>query len=302
MLIPPVRRRRNEQGRSPSNMPARQWTSCVKRPRWVTATVCTWTVIRTWTRCVAAPIIKRTVRNWTNAIRVRRSPLPGSCNFWSKRCRKSRRSTAVPRTTVAETRSLRTQTPSLPGFVDKYLAFADSHRLSPEAITALLWVMETTSHYRSQPAITKQREKALAMFERDHLQKPEFLQVCQKLGEDPTVDCQSLLRAAVTKHSERDSAPPPASSWPTPWPRKRRTNTPRTCSGAELAYQAEQQLEQLLKDYPEVVVGSTTMRETAQDKLFRCGISPSAAPLRRLPGTTWRASRSSSATTAARSW
>jgi thiol-disulfide isomerase/thioredoxin len=134
-----------------------------------------------------------------------------------------------------------------------------------------MWVLENTSAAAGgrQTAQAKLRRRALEALERDHFQKPEMADVCQRLAETPAPDIEELLRAAAAKHKQRDVQG--LAGYALALSLARQSEQARATSASEaeaLLKKAEEQLEQLGKDHASVTLGRTTLGEAAREKLY----------------------------------
>ena len=109
---------------------------------------------------------------------------------------------------------------------------------------------------------------ALEMLARDHLQKEEMVQVCQRLSEAPSPDCEELLRVALAKHSHPDVQG--LAGYALSLSVARRAEQARSrapAEGAELHKIAEKQLEEVIQKHGSVPTGKTTLGEVAKARL-----------------------------------
>jgi thiol-disulfide isomerase/thioredoxin len=172
---------------------------------------------------------------------------------------------------VAEKKRAQTRMPRVEPFAERFLQFAQAHRDSPSAVQALMWVLENTRAPAGgrQTAQAKLRQWALEALERDHFQKPEMADVCQRLAETPAPDFEKLLRAAVARHKQRDVQG--LAGYALALSLARQAEQARATSTSEadaLSRKAEEQLEQLVKDHASITLGQTTLGEAAREKLY----------------------------------
>ncbi len=145
------------------------------------------------------------------------------------------------------------------------------------ALHALVWVItagETDDDEGTRrtlprgPAVTKLRHRAIAVLERDHLQKPEFGDVCQRLLRVSLPECDRLLRAAIKKHAQADVRGLASYALAVSLARQagqlRGQNPVRADA---LSEQAERQYENVLAKHKDITFGSSTLGEVAKEKL-----------------------------------
>jgi thiol-disulfide isomerase/thioredoxin/tRNA A-37 threonylcarbamoyl transferase component Bud32 len=173
--------------------------------------------------------------------------------------------------TMVERKKARAQRPNFAEFAERALKLARKHRDSSAAVEALVWVLENSMPPEGRspdPATARLRQEALALLEKDHFQKPELANVCQRFSETPAPDYEKLLRAAAAKHAHRDvqglAGYALAMSLARQAEQALEANPRRA---AELNRQAEEQLEAVLKAHPAVPCGQTTLGEVVKAKL-----------------------------------
>jgi peroxiredoxin/tRNA A-37 threonylcarbamoyl transferase component Bud32/tetratricopeptide (TPR) repeat protein len=173
--------------------------------------------------------------------------------------------------TVAAKKKAETKKPRFEDFAERTLAFAQRHREASAAVDALVWVLEGSvpPEGKEMPAATAAlREKALNLLERDHFQKPELASVCQRLSESPAPDCEKLLRAAIARHAHRDVQGLAGYALGVSLARQAENARQTGSSGAdELFRAAEDQLDNVTKNYGEVPCGGAKLGDVARAKL-----------------------------------
>jgi thiol-disulfide isomerase/thioredoxin len=136
-------------------------------------------------------------------------------------------------------------------------------------VQALLWVLENTASPTAPAIRTRLRGTALHMLERDHFQKAEMADVCQRLSETPDPEFEKLLRAAAAKHKHRDVQALAGYALALSLARQaEEAQSKGSSQGPELFKKAEEQLELLVKEHANTPLGKTTLGEAARDKLY----------------------------------
>jgi thiol-disulfide isomerase/thioredoxin len=174
--------------------------------------------------------------------------------------------------TVAEKKRVERKKPHFEEFARQFLQLAEKHRDSPTAVEALIWVLENgkaTKTVPEDPAAPQLREKALELLQRDHLDKAELANVCQRLAEKPQPEADKLLRAAVEKHAQPAvrglASYALALSFAKQGEQLREDDAARA---GELTQKAEEQLDQVIREYASIPYGRSTLGNRAKDKLY----------------------------------
>jgi hypothetical protein len=172
--------------------------------------------------------------------------------------------------TMAERKMARMQQPHFAAFAERALKLARKHRDSSAAVEALVWVLENSMPPQGRTpdaATARVRREALALLERDHLQKPELADVCQRFSETPAPDYEKLLRAAA-RHAHRDVQGLAGYALAMSLARQAEQRRPSNpAAAADLGRRAEEQLELVGKGYAAVPCGQTTLGEVVKAKL-----------------------------------
>jgi thiol-disulfide isomerase/thioredoxin len=154
----------------------------------------------------------------------------------------------------------------------KFLQFADIHRNSPFAVEALFWILDNSNPQDGQTvqaAVAGLREKTLQVLERDHFQKADLADVCQRFAEKPMPDVAQLLRKALEKHALQDVRGLAGYALALSLAKQAELAGPRSpTEAAKLTLKAERQLEQVAKEYGSIPSGKSTLGEAAQAKLY----------------------------------
>jgi serine/threonine-protein kinase len=106
--------------------------------------------------------------------------------------------------TTAERKRAEAQKPDLEAFAGKFLQLAQRRRESPAAMDALVWVLTHCDPEQVGPWAGPLRLQAVQLLQRDHLQKPEFVNVCVRFAQTPVPEAEELLRAGLERHSRQD--------------------------------------------------------------------------------------------------
>jgi thiol-disulfide isomerase/thioredoxin len=152
------------------------------------------------------------------------------------------------------------------------LQFAQKHANAPAAVDALVWVLENAAVADKDQATgtASLRDQALQLLTRDHLMKPEFANVCQRLADKPLPDVEELLRTAVAKHAEKDVRGLAGFALGLCLARQAEQWQSRDAAkAASLVQQAEQQLLHVQEQYGLVPYGEKkTLGEASRQKLY----------------------------------
>ncbi|HZU36129.1 MAG TPA: redoxin domain-containing protein, partial [Gemmataceae bacterium] len=182
--------------------------------------------------------------------------------------------------TTAQKAALRARSLPFDDFAPRFLALAEKSRDAITTVRALLWVVyrgENNSNDDDTPRTplpTSSRSEQLVRqavdeLARDHLKGPEFGTVCQALIDSPRAETDTLLRQAAAQHPQTEirglATYALALSLASQAQQLQHSNSSRadSCSA-----EAEQQLQRLIKDYAGVTHGSSTLGETAKNKLY----------------------------------
>lgn len=173
--------------------------------------------------------------------------------------------------TVAEKKKARAKRPRFDEHAEGFLNLAQKHRDSPTAVDALSWILEASApddELVIAATAKAARQKALAALEHDHFQKTELANVCRMLAQKPSPDCDSMLRAALEKHTLREVRGLAGYALALSLSAQaNRAQQQKKGNAADLANQAEQLLAKIANEYANVVHGRTTLGEAANLKL-----------------------------------
>jgi thiol-disulfide isomerase/thioredoxin/tetratricopeptide (TPR) repeat protein/tRNA A-37 threonylcarbamoyl transferase component Bud32 len=173
--------------------------------------------------------------------------------------------------TVVDKQRAEEQKPRLEDSAQLLLQLATKHRGSPAAVEALAWILENSEADdadKTPDTPSPSREKALAMVERDYLQKPGFATVCQRLAKNPLPDIDKLMRAAWEKHTQRDVRGLAGYTLALSLAKQaERAQRQGSAEAAELERKAEQLLERIVQEYAGVPTEKGTLGEAATAKL-----------------------------------
>jgi thiol-disulfide isomerase/thioredoxin/tRNA A-37 threonylcarbamoyl transferase component Bud32/tetratricopeptide (TPR) repeat protein len=154
----------------------------------------------------------------------------------------------------------------------RLVQLATNHRGSPVAAEALAWILANREPAPSGIVAdnrTLSQEQALVMLERDYLNKPEFAMVCQSLAKNPLPDIDKVMRAAWEKHAQRDVRGLAGYTLALSLAKQAEgAQAQGSAEAAELARKAEQQFDQVVKEYASVPTNIGTLGEAAQAKLY----------------------------------
>jgi thiol-disulfide isomerase/thioredoxin len=172
--------------------------------------------------------------------------------------------------TVAQRRRAELRRPRFEDFAGRMLGLAERRKESPAALDGLTWVLDNAAggddKAVANPEVLK---RALVLLQRDHFQKAELANVCQRLANTPIPACDDLLRAAQETHSQRDVRG--LAAYALGLSLARQAGQARAGQSAEaeaLFRKAEGQLEQVAKEYASIPSGKTTLGEAARAKLY----------------------------------
>jgi thiol-disulfide isomerase/thioredoxin/tRNA A-37 threonylcarbamoyl transferase component Bud32 len=172
--------------------------------------------------------------------------------------------------TIADRKRAELQKPRFEDFAGRCLALAEKHPESPAAVDALAWILENCEPAdQRRSAVKPLWERALVMLERDHLQKAELGNVCQRLADKTEPGIEKLLRAAMEKHSMPEVRGLAGYALGMALAKQAENYQQRNpAKAAELAQRAEKQIEQVVGQYASVPYGNTTLDAAAKEKLY----------------------------------
>jgi thiol-disulfide isomerase/thioredoxin/tRNA A-37 threonylcarbamoyl transferase component Bud32 len=173
--------------------------------------------------------------------------------------------------TVAQRRRAELRRPRFEDFAGRMLGLAERHKDSPAALDALGWVLDNAAggEDKSAAANPDVLKRALLLLQRDHFQKAELANVCQRLANSPVPACDELLRAAQATHSQRDVRGLAAYALGLSLARQAgEARAGRPAEAEALFQKAEAQLEQVAKEYASIPSGKTSLGEAARAKLY----------------------------------
>jgi thiol-disulfide isomerase/thioredoxin/tetratricopeptide (TPR) repeat protein len=172
--------------------------------------------------------------------------------------------------TVADKKRAEERRPRFEDFAQRCLQFAEQNRESSAAVEALAWVLENCQPAdQKRPEVKRLHENVLALLQRDFFQRAELGNVCPRLAENPQPAIEELLRAALRKHSRPEVRG--LAGYALGLALAKQANDSRAknpAQAAQLADQAEKQIEQVLTEYPSVPYGQTTLGAIGRDKLY----------------------------------
>jgi thiol-disulfide isomerase/thioredoxin len=170
--------------------------------------------------------------------------------------------------TQAEFQRARAVKPDLQSYAEKYLQLAQKRRDTWVGMEALVRVLERCRTEEIGPEAAPIRQRAAQMLERDHFPKPELSGVCIRFSRTPVPEGEKLLKEAVKRHPAREVRGLAGLTLAVNLARagnKERKSNP--AKAEKLMRQAEQELDQLLKDYGNVQVGRSSLGEIARHEL-----------------------------------
>jgi tRNA A-37 threonylcarbamoyl transferase component Bud32/peroxiredoxin len=172
--------------------------------------------------------------------------------------------------TVAERKKAQRKLPRFPEWAQRFLDLAEKHKTTGTAVDALTWVLLTPAPGETKPsaATVAVRKKALQSLVRDHFQKKELGNVCQRLAQTPLAECDTLLQAALEKHGREEVRG--LAGYALAISLARQAEVAHRLARPEAKQYLEkaiQQLETVVKKYPQIPSGSTTLGEAARTKL-----------------------------------
>jgi thiol-disulfide isomerase/thioredoxin len=194
-------------------------------------------------------------------------------NYLAQRYRSEQMQAQMTRSnarTVAERKKAGANLPKPEEYAERFLSLAEEHPKDAAAVTALAQVLAITSSpaLASSKSAGKLRARAFSVMERDHLQTPAFVGVCESLAETPTQEGDHLLRTAFEKHALAEVRGQ-AGFWLARSLARQAQNARAVGSADEsvLFQQAEKQFECIIRDHGSVVHGTTTLGEAARTQL-----------------------------------
>jgi serine/threonine-protein kinase len=172
--------------------------------------------------------------------------------------------------TVADRKRAEERRPRFEDFAQRCVQFAEQHRESAAAVEALSWVLENCEPAdQKRPEVKRLHEKVLALLQRDFFQRPELGNVCPRLAENPQPAIEELLRAALQKHSRPEVRGLAGYALGLALAKQAdeiRSNN--SGKAADLANQAEKQIEQVVAEYASVPYGQNTLGVIGREKLY----------------------------------
>jgi serine/threonine protein kinase/thiol-disulfide isomerase/thioredoxin len=162
--------------------------------------------------------------------------------------------------------------PRFEEYANRFIRLAEKHRDSPIAVEALFWILDNSTPNPGQklsPSFVRAREKALRVLERDHFQKAELADVCQRLADSPMSDTDKFLETAVLKHPQREVRGLAGYALALSLAKQAEDLGLNDRSRREeLTQKAEKELQRVIKEYPTVASGNSTLGEVAKAKLY----------------------------------
>jgi thiol-disulfide isomerase/thioredoxin len=173
--------------------------------------------------------------------------------------------------TVADKRKAEASRPRFLDYGKRAVTLAEKHPESASALEALVWVLESTTPAAGKvldAPTTQLRARVVGLLQKDHFEKVELGNACQRLSAVPAPDIEKLLSAAVDKHAHKAVQGLAGYALAVSLARKAAQAEKTNPSEArQLWKSAESQLEQLIANYASVPSGKSTLGEVARAKL-----------------------------------
>jgi thiol-disulfide isomerase/thioredoxin len=187
--------------------------------------------------------------------------------------------------TRAERERAQAVKPDLQAYTEKFLELARKRPESATGMEGLVHVLETCQANELGPEADGIRARAAQLLGKDHLQKPEFGTICMRFARNPVPEAEGLLKEAMTRHPHRDVRGLAGLTVAVNLARAGNRERPSAPARAEqLMRQAEQQLEQVLKEYGDVQIGRSSLGQVARHELDEVRYLSVGCPARDIEG------------------
>jgi serine/threonine-protein kinase len=175
--------------------------------------------------------------------------------------------------TVGEKRKAQSRQPSSAHYVAQALQLARAHLGASTALDALVWVVETSNPDEGgapDETTAGLRAQALQLLEAAYVEREDLGELCQVLAAAACPDGDRVLRAALARHEEKEQRGLAAYALALSLAKQAKAARAawQADKAADLTRQAEEQFEQVMKDYGTVLNGRSTLVEAARLKLY----------------------------------
>ncbi len=176
-------------------------------------------------------------------------------------------------TTPSQKRRAKAQEPKLEAYADRCIQLAEQYSDSTAALEALSWVLRQTASDNDTSLsdnVRQRRVRALEVLQRDHCQRDDLTDVCLSLARSADPACDRVLQHLAVNH-RRDKMRAVACYSLGLSLSRQAENCPaseRTRSGS-LARRAEEYFDQVIRQFPNITLGSSPLEEMARKKLHQ---------------------------------